>query len=143
MHTELEIAVSGCGLVGGHFLNVFVTKRCGDSTYNCQICVQHIKLDRKTIERGHFRGFCHRFLQQARFPTRHCIICYSLISAYEHPLFPQTDRFQRFLTAKNGFSASNYMQNSWSDFSSRDSSSLNSSGVCIRNSRLPCQGADL
>ena len=47
MHTELEIAVSGCGLVGGHFLNVFVTKRCGDSTSNCQICVQHIKLDRK------------------------------------------------------------------------------------------------
>ena len=25
MHTELEIALSGCGLVGGHFLNVFVT----------------------------------------------------------------------------------------------------------------------
>ena len=23
MHTELEIAVSGCGLVGGHLLNVF------------------------------------------------------------------------------------------------------------------------
>ena len=66
MYTELEIAVSGCGLVGGHFLNVFVTKRCGDSTSNCQICVQHIKLDRK----------------------------------------------QRLLTAKNRFSASNYMQNS-------------------------------
>ena len=47
MHTELEIAVLGCGLVGGHLLSVFDTKRFGDSTSNCRICVQHIKLDRK------------------------------------------------------------------------------------------------
>ena len=142
MHTELEIAVSGCGLVGGHFLNVFVTKRCGDSTSNCQICVQHIKLDRKQSKGDTSEASATFFATRALSP-RHCIICYSLISAYEHPLFPQTDRFQRLLTAKNRFSASNYMQNSWSDFSSRDSSSLNSFGVCIRNSRLPCQGAGL
>ena len=143
MHTELEIAVSGCGFVGGHFLNVVVTERCGDSTSNCRICLQHIKLDRKQSEGDTSKASATAFCNTRTFSPA---IASYVTRLYRHtntPCFRKLTGSNAFCPPKIDSAHQNYMQNSWSDFSSRDSSSLNSFGVCIRNSRLPYQGADL